>query len=240
MLDLITKKKWALDVYQNNFVGMPISRFWDSLLAYLHIQYTHDPAVIPTTGKCLVLCNHPSGMVDGVLVGSLVEQIRKDYMFIANKELLFIDQLKDKIFPIQFSQRFIDQKKNYQSLDHAIRYLNQGHVLILFPSGEVATSKFIFDQQIEGQWKMVDQIIKKSPDTTVILLNIQTQSSLLFQAISKIHKKLRMVLMIRELLHQQNRHIQITLKKIEQPIPVSHQLRELCIAMRQTMSSKIK
>ena len=86
-------------------------------------------------------------------------------------------------------------------------------MLILFPSGEVATSKFIFDEPKERNWKpLVGSIIKKT-ECKIIPVYFKGKNSFLFQAIGFLSDPLRRLLFIRELLNKSKNNFSLTIGK---------------------------
>src|SRR5690606_17690134 len=43
---------------------------------------------LPVTGRCVVVCNHPTGIADGVAVYDAIRQRRGDAIFFANADAL--------------------------------------------------------------------------------------------------------------------------------------------------------
>ena len=53
-------------------------------------------------------------------------------------------------------------KLNIKSKNDAIEFINKGGLVIIFPSGEVATSERLFNKAIEKEWKpIIGSIIRK-------------------------------------------------------------------------------
>lgn len=115
--------------------------------------------------------------------------------------------------PIKFSEITEDIKGNIKIKKNAIKFVNDGGLLILFPSGEVATSKFIFDQPKERDWKpLVGSIVKKT-ECKIIPVNFRGKNSFLFQTVGFLSDKLRRVLFVRELLNKSNNNFSLTIGK---------------------------
>ena len=43
---------------------------------------------LPATGRCVVVCNHPTGIADGVAVFDAIKQRRTDMIFFANADAI--------------------------------------------------------------------------------------------------------------------------------------------------------
>ena len=46
------------------------------------------PERIPAAGRCLIICNHPTGIADGVAVHDALMRVRADAIFFANADAL--------------------------------------------------------------------------------------------------------------------------------------------------------
>ena len=188
--------------------------FWAKVLEYFSITYSVNYIEdIPNKGSVIIVSNHPFGLLDGLIISSIVSNIRTDYKILINEEITQIDLIKKYLLPIKFSEITEDIKGNIKSKKNAIKFVNDGGLLILFPSGEVATSKFIFDQPKERDWKpLVGSIVKKT-ECKIIPVNFRGKNSFLFQTVGFLSDKLRRVLFVRELLNKSNNNFSLTIGK---------------------------
>ena len=188
--------------------------FWAKVLEYFNITFSVNYiGDIPNKGSVIIVSNHPYGLLDGLIISSIVSNIRTDYKILINEEITQIDLIKKYLLPIKFSEITEDIKGNIKSKKNAIKFVNDGGLLILFPSGEVATSKFIFDQPKERDWKpLVGSIVKKT-ECKIIPVNFRGKNSFLFQTVGFLSDKLRRVLFVRELLNKSNNNFSLTIGK---------------------------
>ncbi|MFA7091432.1 MAG: 1-acyl-sn-glycerol-3-phosphate acyltransferase, partial [Arcobacteraceae bacterium] len=111
--------------------------FIDAVLDYFDFDYTvssNDIENIPSTGKVIIIANHPLGGLDALCLLKLVGQIRKDVKIIANDFLAGFDSLKSLFIPIdnfKTKQAKNDIKTIYEALSNE-------EALIIFPAGEVS------------------------------------------------------------------------------------------------------
>ena len=202
----ISKIDYIKDLYKKNYDELKrTDNFWAKTIEYLNIKYTVNSLEnIPSKGSVIIVCNHPFGLLDGLIVAAIIAKIRKDYKILINEEITQIDLIEKYLLPIKFSGITGDIKQNIKSKKSAINLINDGGSLILFPSGEVATSKFIFDKPKERNWKpLVGSIIKKT-ECKIIPIHFKGKNSLLFQTVGFLSDQLRRILFIRELLNKKN------------------------------------
>ena len=77
--------------------------FIDAVLDYFDFDYTvssNDIENIPSSGKVIIIANHPLGGLDALCLLKLVGQIRQDVKIIANDFLAGFDSLKSLFIPI--------------------------------------------------------------------------------------------------------------------------------------------
>ena len=202
-------------IYKDNYNDPDFNiNFWAKALKILNINYEVDGKVnIPSSGPCLIICNHPFGIVDGLIISALVAEVREDYKILINEELAEVNHIKKYLFPLSFKKTKGAKISNINSKNKAIKHLKNNGLLITFPSGEVATSKFIFDKAKEREWKpLVASIYKKSPcEITPVFFS--GQNSLFFQFVGFINNNLRRILFVQELLNKKNKTINLTIGK---------------------------
>ena len=215
LVNKFIKLDYVKDLYKEKYDELKQTHnFWAKVLEYLKITYSVNSLEnIPDKGPVIIVSNHPFGLLDGLIISSIVSNIRNDYRILINQEITQIDLIKKYLLPIKFSEITEDIKNNIKSKKNAIKFVNDGGLLILFPSGEVATSKFIFDEPKERDWKpLVGSIIKKT-ECKIIPVYFKGKNSFLFQAVGFVSNPLRRVLFIRELLNKSKNNFSIKIGK---------------------------
>ncbi len=83
-------------LYKKNYLDPELNNnFWKRTLEILNIQYTlRNSNLIPKEGSCVIVSNHPFGILDGLIICSEVAKLRKDYRILINEELTVIDHIK--------------------------------------------------------------------------------------------------------------------------------------------------
>lgn len=157
---------------------------------------------IPKSGPVVVVANHPFGMIEGVLVSTLLERVRPDFRIMANSLLSTFPEVAARCILVDPFGGEEAARANQQGLRESVAWLRQGKMLVVFPAGEVSS----FDPRqrvvIDPAWsKSVARIIAltKAP---VIPLFFAGRNSLLFQIAGMIHPRLRTALLAREFLNK--------------------------------------
>ena len=215
IINKISKVDEIKSLYKINYEDLKkSSNFWKKTLDILNIDYYAEHITnIPKTGSAIVVANHPFGLLDGLIICSIICDIRKDYKILINEEVSQIDQIREYLLPIKFSTVTEDIKKNIITKKKAIEHLNSNGILITFPSGEVATSSLIFNEANEREWKpLIGSIINKTK-ADIIPVRFFGKNSLFFHTMGFINNNLRKVLFIRELFNKKNKKFNLTIGK---------------------------
>ena len=215
ILEKISKIDEIKSLYKVNYKELKQSNnFWKKTLDILKINYIAENVDnIPKAGSSIIVANHPFGLLDGLIICSIICDIRKDYKILINDEVSQIDQIREYLLPIKFSKLTEDIKKNIISKKKAIEHVNSNGILITFPSGEVATSSLIFNEANERRWKpLIGSIINKT-NATIIPVRFFGKNSLFFQTIGFVNNNLRRILFIRELLNKKNQTFKLSIGK---------------------------
>ena len=215
ILEKISKIDEIKSLYKVNYKELKQSNnFWKKTLDILKINYIAENVDnIPKAGSSIIVANHPFGLLDGLIICSIICDIRKDYKILINDEVSQIDQIREYLLPIKFSTLTEDIKKNIISKKKAIEHVNSNGILITFPSGEVATSSLIFNEANERRWKpLIGSIINKT-NAEIIPVRFFGKNSLFFQTIGFVNNNLRRILFIRELLNKKNQTFKLSIGK---------------------------
>ena len=213
ILEKISKIDEIKSLYKINYKELKQSNnFWKKTLDILKINYIAENVDnIPKAGSSIIVANHPFGLLDGLIICSIICDIRKDYKILINDEVSQIDQIREYLLPIKFSKLTEDIKKNIISKKKAIEHVNSNGILITFPSGEVATSSLIFNEANERRWKpLIGSIINKTK-AEIIPVRFFGKNSLFFQTVGFINNNLRRILFIRELINKKNRTYKLSI-----------------------------
>ena len=192
-------KKLYLDYQSEN---LPPDRFWDEVIARLDLDvhiHAGSPAHVPETGPLLVVANHPYGVLDGIAICWLVAQRRKDFKILINSVLCRAREMTDHVLPIDFEPTQEALATNLQSRKLARAHLEAGGVVIIFPSGGIATTLKLFSRKAtEEPWApLVGQLVRRTK-ASVLPVFFDGQNSQLFQCASHISYAMRIALIFHE------------------------------------------
>lgn len=175
-----------------------------------------DLARIPRSGPVVIVANHPFGLVEGAILGALLQRVRPDVKFLANSLLAGIQGLEDCLIPVDpFGGA---AKSNWRGLRQSIAWLSQGGLLVTFPAGEVAALRLPRMQISEPEWnERIARVIRLTQACTVPVF-FHGVNSAAFQLAGVIHPRFRTALLPRELLNKKGTNIRVAIGR-----PVSAQ-----------------
>ena len=197
---LTLKKLYDQYLIENN----PPENFWHDAIKKLKLNlvpHYHSHENIPLKGRLIVVANHAFGVADGVSLCSLVSNFRHDYKMITHKVLRQAEAVKDKIIPIDFSLSKEAILNNIEARKSAEEYLNQDGVIVIFPSGQIATKHKLSKgfKADDGDWKQFTSKLAYRTNSPVLPMFFEGQNSQLFHIANKIGQIFRYSLMMYEL-----------------------------------------
>lgn len=156
-------------------------------------------ASIPASGPLILIANHPYGILDGLMMGHLLDRVRGDFRILANSVFCQAESLRRVVLPISFDETKEAVKLNLETRAESLRYLAQGGAIGVFPGGTVSTSARPFrSRPMDPGWRnFTAKMIAKS-DATVVPVFFDGHNSRLFQVASHVHYTLRLGLLIKE------------------------------------------
>jgi len=178
--------------------------FWSEALTHMGIEL-HTPASqienIPKKGPVIIVANHPHGLVDGMILAELIGRRRTDYRILTRSLLTGVSEIEEFMIPVPFPH---EEDAREQSLDmrrRAMDHLSGGGVIVLFPSGTVASSDTWFGPAIEQQWNPFTAKMIQRSGAVVIPIHFPGQNSRAYQIANRISSTLRQGLLIHEVMH---------------------------------------
>jgi putative hemolysin len=149
----------------------------------------------------VILANHPFGVLDGISALRLAEELGRPFKVLIHKDLMKVREIKDLCLPIDFSPTREAQAANIKVRNEALKLLKEGHTIVVFPAGGVATAPapFGMGRAVDLPWKTFTARMILSARAQVVPLYFHGQCSRLFMIVSQFNATLRAALLIREL-----------------------------------------
>ena len=153
---------------------------------------------IPASGPLVVIANHPYGILDGLMMGQMLDARRGDFRILANSVFRRAEEINRVLLPISFDETREATRLDLETRATALDYLAGGGAIGVFPGGTVSTSARPFSRPMDPGWRnFTARMIAKS-GAAVVPVYFEGHNSRLFQLASRIHQSLRLAMLIRE------------------------------------------
>ncbi len=184
-IEALTGKKKLEDLYKNYSLNpQNPNTFWTDILDHMNIKLvnkSYRKLNIPKEGSLLIIANHPFGIIDGLILCSLVSKVRDDFKIMTHETLQFLPQLKRFILPVDFNGQTKQSKLlNIQTAKNAKEYLVNKGVIIIFPSGGVSTASSLKSDAIDDDWKLFPAKLIHQTKTDILPIYFDGKNGLLF------------------------------------------------------------
>ncbi len=159
-------------------------------------------AYIPRDGACVLVANHPSGMIDGIALGALLARRRTDFKFIGNYMLEQVPDMRPFNIPVDPFNDEDARQRNIAPLRATMRWLAGGGALVLFPAGEVAHYQPRLRRITDSPWQENLARVLRRAHAPVFPVFLDGRNSWRFQVLGLLHPMLRSLQLGTELLNK--------------------------------------
>ncbi|MDX6765494.1 MAG: lysophospholipid acyltransferase family protein [Candidatus Methylacidiphilales bacterium] len=168
-----------------------------------------DLLKIPESGPVVVVANHPLGGLDAIALADLVISLRPDTKVMANYLLARMPESQARLIPVDPFDGADAGRRNIGSMKQALRWLNQGGLLLVFPAGEVSHLHARTMTVTDPAWNPhAAQLILRTR-AAVVPVFVAGRNSWVFQILGLIHPRLRTLLLVRELVRARRSTVRI-------------------------------
>ena len=210
------EKLLALDqfdrLYEDAAGGSSPRPIAERTLAMLNVQPQvsgRDLALVPKQGPVVAVANHPFGLIEGAILGSVLPSVRPDLKIMANHLLATMPETSQWcIFVDPFGGEGA-ARANHKGLKDAIAWLKHGGMLAVFPAGEVSHLNLKERAVIDPEWNHSVARLIRITGASVLPMYFRGANSALFQLLGFLHPRVRTALLPHELFNKHNRSIEV-------------------------------
>lgn len=185
------------------------------VLEHLEAGYRISPAElerIPRQGAAVIVANHPFGILEGVVLGTMLLERRSDVRFLANNILTTVlPELRDLIIPVDPISD--NARGNAAGMRAAVEHLRSGGLLVVFPAGEVSSFDWQSREARDREWHPSIARMIRLAEACVIPMFLDGSNSALFQMAGMLHPRLRTALLAREFVNKRRAIVQLRVGK---------------------------
>lgn len=170
---------------------------------------------LPSSGRYVVVSNHPLGGLDGMALMKVISEKRNDFVFPVNDLLLFIPNVRDLFVPINKHGKNIENIRTYDET------FASDQLLLYFPSGLVSRKRKGIIR--DPEWKKTFLTKARKFNRDIIPVHIGGKNSNFFYNLANIRKafniksNIEMLYLPNEMFKQKDKNIPIT---FGEPLPI--------------------
>jgi putative hemolysin len=192
-------------------------RMLDELGVKLQLEAA-DLARIPKTGPAVIVCNHPYGMLEGLILTQMLTPLRPDVRIVTNQLLAEITELnRICIWVDPIADRSQAARFNSRGLRECLAWLKGGGLLVMFPAGEVSTIDFRRRGIVDPEWIPSAAWLARKGGAVTVPLYFSGSNSVNFHLLGLVHAKLRTAALPAEFLNKRGHPVEVRVGRAVPP-----------------------
>jgi putative hemolysin len=202
------------------FSGSTPTNLFEQALQQLEIRVKveqREVENVPTTGPTIVIANHPFGGADGLALGAVMLRRRADVRIMTNNVLGRVAKLAPWFLDVDVFEAKRQAHSNARQIRAALKHLQAGGLLVMFPAGEVSRFRPDLGAVADGPWSSTVAMLARRSRATVVPCYFAGANSSMFRAAGLIHPNLGMLLLARELLARRDTEISLKIGRRMSP-----------------------
>ena len=165
---------------------------------------------IPTRGRVMIVCNHPTGLADGIAVYDAVKPVRPDLVFFANSDALRVNPRLGEVFiPVEWVPEKRTRERTRLTLRLAHEAFEAERAVIIFPAGRIALRKH--GRPAEEPWAPTAVSLARKHGAPILPMHVAGPPSVLFNLLNRVSVELRDITLFHELLDKRRKRFDLTI-----------------------------
>jgi putative hemolysin len=179
---------------------------------------------LPAEGPVVLVCNHPTGGLDGLVLLALLRRRRADVKLLANALLGQVTPLREGLIYVDPFGGENARSANRQGMINALRHVRRGGVLGLFPAGEVSVLDAKNRRVVDPVWTQHAVTIARRAGAPIVCCHLHcggrvvSGNSPLFHAAGLLNARLRTALLPREMFNKVRKPIRLRVGEPVRPM----------------------
>jgi putative hemolysin len=188
----------------------------EKVLEYFDLDYlvsNKDLENIPSSGRVIVVANHPLGALDALCLIQMISRVRRDIRVVATDLLSAIEPMGDLLLPVDN----LGGGSNRRGVKRIHAALEREELVIIFPAGEV--SRLRPNGVRDTRWKSGFMQFARRTCSPLLPIYIDARNSPLFYGVSMLYKPIAALLLVQEMFMQRSNTIAF---RVGELIPFDH------------------
>ncbi|MGA0605735.1 GNAT family N-acetyltransferase [Phenylobacterium sp. VNQ135] len=166
---------------------------------------------VPAEGRAIVVCNHPTGIADGIAVFDALKGLRPDICFYANSDAHRVcPRFDDVLIPVEWVEAKRTRERTRATLQLTREAMEAERCLCIFPAGRLAR------RQPDGlladpTWMPTAVSLARKYEAPIVPVHVAGPWSTLFHVFNGFSQELRDITLFHELLNKRARHFTLTI-----------------------------
>ena len=163
---------------------------------------------LPAKGRVVIVCNHPTGIADGMAVHDALKARRPDMQFYANADALRVcPGLDEVLIPVEWVEAKRTLGDTRRVVERTRTLLNNEQALMIFPAGRLATK--VEGRLTDKPWQASAVSIARWSDAPIIPMHLTGPWSTLFHLFDGRFQELRDITLFHEMLNKRGRRFSL-------------------------------
>ncbi len=165
---------------------------------------------LPESGRCVVVCNHPTGIADGIAVYDAVMQRRPDAIFFANADALRVNpRFAESLIPVEWVEAKRTREKTRVTLQAAKAAFETERCVVLFPAGRLARRNR--DGELaDPPWAPTAVSMAQKYAAPIVPMHLKGPNSFWFHLFNRFSQELRDITLFHEFLNKAGQRFDLT------------------------------
>jgi len=172
---------------------------------------------LPTTGRAMLIANHPAGIADGVAVHDAIKSVREDITFFANRDAIRVaPALIENIIPVEWIEEKRTHQRQKETVKRMVAAFRDNRLVVIFPSGRLAhlTRRGL----TERPWQTTAVNLAQRYQCPLVPMHISARNSAFFYTMSFLSSELRDITLFHELLNKTNQRYRMQIGEPISPV----------------------
>lgn len=170
---------------------------------------TRGLELVPRFGRLVVVCNHPTGIADGIALFDVLSPVRPDLVFYANADAHRVAPgFHDVLIPVEWVEEKRTREGARLTLQRTRQAMEAERPLVVFPAGRLARrapGKGLADPA----WAPSAFSVARKYEAPVLPLHLEGPWSTLFHFFDRFSGELRDITLFYEMLNKRGRHFRL-------------------------------
>ena len=172
---------------------------------------------VPRAGRLVAVCNHPTGIADGIAVFDALKPLRPDICFYANSDAHRVSpRFHEVLIPVEWVEAKRTRERTRLTLALTREALEAERCLVIFPAGRLArrSSDGLLS---DPPWAATAVSLARRHETPVLPIHVSGPWSTLFHFFNRFSPELRDITLFHELLNKEGREFALTIGPVIPP-----------------------